>query len=527
MTESELPPAVEREISSWWNVITSASDENVRELLQDAAASLIETRKISKTVHSESDAIVNQAIVDNLADMAHSAVIDPDDAQAIFARAEREGPNNKTPQKKNGSPTDEAPWRHDPQYGGMSDKAARLSWEAAQEQKQREKERQPEPRENIPPAESLDDYGVPATIDVRPLTIAAAMLTAPSQWPQEAPPPIDWLVAGKIPRGDVTTLHGDGGAGKTDIALRLAANVARGALDWLGFEIAHGTVLFISGEEPEREIQRRLWLHAKHDGYSFDELANLRQWFPDETNDTVLAIPDRSGIMRPTPLMHSIVKAAEAISPVLIVADNVAATFAGNQNDRVMVRSYINLWRGVARGPSRPAVLLLDHPSLSGLTSYAGPTSGRGGNMDWRNAVRSALYLRSAPDDLEAKRGVRILETVKNNYAAPGEPLRLEWSDGGLQREHTPSSLHRAAKDAECEETFLRLLDERNAQGSHVGRKESRMYAPKEFAASPNNGGFTRQPFASAMERLFASGKIVEVWDKQRRHDYLDRAPSE
>jgi hypothetical protein len=29
------------------------------------------------------------------------------------------------------------------------------------------------------------------------------------------------------PRGDVTTLHGDGGAGKTDIALRLAANVAR------------------------------------------------------------------------------------------------------------------------------------------------------------------------------------------------------------------------------------------------------------------------------------------------------------
>ena len=55
-----------------------------------------------------------------------------------------------------------------------------------------------------------------------------------------------------------------------------------------------------------------------------------------------------------------------------VVVDNVAATFAGNQNDRVSVRSFVNLWRQIAHGPSKPAVLLLDHPSLSGLTKEAG-----------------------------------------------------------------------------------------------------------------------------------------------------------
>jgi RecA-family ATPase len=219
-----------------------------------------------------------------------------------------------------------------------------------------------------PPATGPEDYGtaVPATIDERPLSLAPAVLTTPAQWPQEAPPPVDWLVAGRIPRGDVTTLHGDGGAGKTDIALRLAANVARGAVDWFGQEIANGPVVLVSAEEPEREVRRRIWQHGLRDGYTFDDLAELRQWFPDKTGDAVLATPDhRTGIMRPTRLMHSIAAAIENAAPVLVVVDNVAAVFAGNQNDRVMVRSFVNLWRTIAHGPSKPAVLLLDHPSLS------------------------------------------------------------------------------------------------------------------------------------------------------------------
>ena len=303
------------------------------------------------------------------------------------------------------------------------------------------------------------DYGAAllaaASIDERPAPPPPLVFVTPAQWPEEAPPPVDWLAAGRIPRGDVTTLHGDGGAGKTDIALRLAANVARGAPDWLGHDIANGPVVFVSGEEPEREVRRRIWNHGLHDGYGQGDLTSLHQWFPDSSGDAVFATPDRNtGIMRPTRLMQALVAAIERESPVLIVVDNVAATFAGNQNDRVMVRSYVNLWRAVAHGASKPAVLLLDHPSLSGLTNG----SGRGGNMDWRNAVRSALWLHAADDKAEADRGIRVLKTAKSNYGPPGNPIRLQWADGGLQMERAPSSLHRLAKDAECERALPAAL---------------------------------------------------------------------
>ena len=376
-----------------------------------------------------------------------------------------------------------------------------------------------------PPPRSPDDYGAGTLATPEPLQPAAFI--TPAHWPDQAPPPVDWLAFQRIPRGDVTTLSGDGGLGKTDLALRLAANVSRSAPDWLGFEIAEGPVVFISAEEPEREIRRRIWLHGEHDGYSSADLTNLFIWAPDEAApDTILAIADRqSSIMRPTPLFDSIAVAIRDRQPSLVVVDNVAATFAGEQNNRVSARTYVRLWQAVARIDSKPAVLLLDHPSLSGLTN----NTGRGGSMDWRNAVRSALYLYPAPDTADADRGVRILETTKSNYGPSGKAtqLRLQWADGGLERETGALPHHRAAKEQQCDEIFLRLLDERAAQGGHVGRKTSGMYAPKVFAAAPDNGGFAKSAFALAMERLFAAGTIREAWDPKRRHDYIERATAE
>ena len=372
-----------------------------------------------------------------------------------------------------------------------------------------------------PPVAGPEDYGIEATLSEPP---APATLITPADWPNEEPPPVDWLASQRIPRGDVTTLHGDGATGKTDIALLLAAKVSRRAQDWLGCEIASGPVVAISAEEPEREVRRRIWRHAQREGYSPESLINLHLWFPDDAAGAVVAVPDRNGVMRPTPLFRSIEAAIRLVAPILVVVDNVAATFAGNQNDRVNVRSYVNLFRTIARQPSAPAVLLLDHPSLSGLTSG----SGRGGNMDWRNAVRSALYLYPPDDKAERDRGIRILETAKSNYGPSGTATqrRLQWVDGGLQLEHAPSSLHRIAKDAECDETFLRLLDERNAQGRHVSERKSSTYAPAIFAELEGNGGFTSQAFARGMERLFQAGKIVlhEFGPPSKRRSRIERA---
>jgi hypothetical protein len=270
------------------------------------------------------------------------------------------------------------------------------------------------------PDQRLGERGRPAprTVDgLLPLEAPPTFIT-PAHWPEELPPPVDWLVDQRIPRGDVTTLHGDGGTGKTDIACQLAEACARGAGFWLGHKVAHGPVVILSAEEPDRELRRRIWLHGKRDGFCKADLNNLHLWFPDDVAGAVFAVPDRSGIMQPTPLFCLIETAIAQIAPVAVIVDNAAATFIGNQNDRVMVRSFVNLWRSIARKASHPAVLLLDHPSLSGLTNG----TGRGGNMDWRNAVRSALYLRVPDDKDDACRGIRILETQKSNYGPIGQP---------------------------------------------------------------------------------------------------------
>jgi RecA-family ATPase len=382
----------------------------------------------------------------------------------------------------------------------------------------------PPPHDCIPDsADGEPDYEpVPSPAQHQQTEAEPLALITPLDWPDEAPPPVDWLADGRIPRGDVTTLHGDGGAGKTDIACQLAEACVRGAPYWLGHEVAPGPFVVISAEEPQRELRRRFWLHGRRDGFSPADLANLHLWFPDDVAGAVFATPDRNGIMHPTPLFRAIETAIARVAPIGVIVDNVAATFTGNQNDRVMVRSYVNLWRTIARQPSRPAVLLLDHPSLSGLTNG----SGRGGNMDWRNAVRSALYLRVPEDKAEAERGIRVLETQKSNYGQTGQAVRLQWATGGLQLEQAQGSLARIAEEAKVDDLFLRLLDKFTAQGRDVRSTTGSGYAPGEFEEDPEAraAAVKARALKAAMARLFEAGKIANVQGKRSKH--IERATS-
>jgi RecA-family ATPase len=208
--------------------------------------------------------------------------------------------------------------------------------------------------------------------------------------------------------------------------------------------------------------------------------------------------------MNGTPLFRAIEKQVIELRPSLVVVDNVAAIFAGNQNDRVMVRTFVNLFRGMARA-SGAAVQLLNHPSLSGITNG----TGRGGNMDWRNSVRAALHLKSADDRDDAARGVRVLECVKNNYAPLGAPTRLEWVDGVLMVEGTASPHQRAAQDTAAEVQFLAHLASQSRLGRDVSDKTGKNFAPAIFATLEPPGGYTSTAFRRAMERLFRDGKIV------------------
>jgi RecA-family ATPase len=172
----------------------------------------------------------------------------------------------------------------------------------------------------------------------------------------------------------------------------------------------------------------------------------------------------------PSALFNSLQRSARDIRPALIIVDSNAATLGGNYLDRVHARTFVSLFRSLARELGC-AVLLLDHPSLSGMTN----NSGRAGNMDWFNAVRAVLYLRSVENEQGATSG-RELEVMKSNYGPRGEKQKLRWEDGCYVLESAASAPHQAAAFNVADQTYLDCLDAMTSQGRHVCYATGRGY---------------------------------------------------
>jgi RecA-family ATPase len=176
--------------------------------------------------------------------------------------------------------------------------------------------------------------------------------------------------------------------------------------------------------------------------------------------------------------------------------------FGGNEISRAQARGFIGMLRQLALKHGI-AVILLGHPSLSGISS----NSGDSGSTHWRNAVRAGVHLRR-PDDPDAHPDLRVLEVTKNNYGAPGLQLTIRWTAGAFEVEGEGAPSNREEAALKVDGTFLRLLTTYNAQGRRVSDQSGTNYAPYVFAKDPGREGATRAGLMAAMMRLFAAGKI-------------------
>jgi RecA-family ATPase len=350
---------------------------------------------------------------------------------------------------------------------------------------------------DIPPsADAEPDQSPPAPAPLR--------LVCPPAWRHVALEPMRWLATNRIPAGDVTILSGDGGGGKTTVALQLAVAVESDLGDWLGTTCESGPVIFFSAEEPEAEMRRRLHRAARKRGLDPADLEGLHFHFA-EPDNCLLAVARRGdGVMVPTPLLASLANAALEIRPALIVVDSIAATFGGNQNDRVHARTFVGMFRSIAR-EADCSILLLDHPSLSGINSG----TGRGGSMDWQNATRARLHLETATGAEDGTE--RVLEVKKLNYGPIGEKVKLRWEDGCFVLQSSASAPVQAATFHAADKAYLDCLDRLTAQGREVREHPGRNYAPDVFADMPEANGITNRGFKAAQDRLFSAGLIHVV----------------
>ncbi|WAJ30609.1 AAA family ATPase [Antarcticirhabdus aurantiaca] len=336
-------------------------------------------------------------------------------------------------------------------------------------------------------------------------------------------PPLAWHVPGIIPAGLPTLLFGDGGTGKSLAALQLAVATVT-ARSWLDQPIAQsGPVIFMTAEDDEGEVHRRLEDICRTEGIATSDLANLKI-NAKVGEDALLGIfnPD-TRMIEPTGLFGALERTIERTSPSLVVLDTLADLFGGDENVRSQARQFVGLLRrlSLAHGST---VLCLAHPSAAGISSGTGTS----GSTAWSNSVRSRLYLervfewRGRGDNrrfVEPDPDARVLTTKKINYGQTGNAMRLRWRDGVLVpdvilADMAPASSKAAETAAEAnqrvDDKFLEILAAYQAEGRNVA-DAGPTYAPTKFAKDERAEGITNKSFAKAMQRLFAQERIRTV----------------
>lgn len=337
---------------------------------------------------------------------------------------------------------------------------------------------------------------------------------------QSRPLPRKFVVADIIPDRNVTILGGDGGLGKSLIAKHVAVCVASD-MPWLGFETISGPVVLLSAEDEIDEIHRRLIDICREETIDLATLTELHI-VSLVGRESVLAVPDHEkGLLKRTAVFERLQTLLGTVKPKLLILDTLADVFGGNENDRVLARSFISLLRGLALDFDL-AVLLIAHPSMSGMASGTGSS----GSTGWSNSVRSRLYLERPKRDRDdpPDEDERLLSVKKANYAKVGISIGLRWRSGVFVRDDDQTSMKgtsTAAEASAADDVFLDLLRKFTDQGRTVSPSPSASYAPVLFERHPEARGFKKRALAQAMERLLSGGQIaVEMFgppSKQRQ----------
>jgi RecA-family ATPase len=236
----------------------------------------------------------------------------------------------------------------------------------------------------------------------------------------------------------------------------------------------------------------------------------------DEENAVLVTAPDKSGIVRPTPLYDWLYELAGDVKPVMIGIASSANVFAGNENVRTEVQQFIRLLRRIA-GVAHGTVLLVTQPSLTGIENKSASHEGLSGTTQWHNAVRARAVMKSVRSEEGTDTGLRSIAFHKNQYGPASATCYVRY-ENGLFLPVEGMAISAAERAAKAEETFVALLRKFTAQHQVVSHLVGRNYAPARFVEHPDAQGITKREFVLAMQRLL-DAKIIEVrtWGQRDR----------
>lgn len=334
-------------------------------------------------------------------------------------------------------------------------------------------------------------------------------------WATRKPAPRQWILPGWIPSRKVKLLAGDGGVGKSLLAQQLATTLAAGQ-DFMGIGAPQIATTYITCEDDFDELEIRHETICDGLGLNRSKLSEtLTLSSLDGEIGNHLQSFDKSKSMIASPRFLQIEEVCRRSKSRLIVLDNVAHFFNGNENERFEVAAFTGLLGQLAHAING-AVILLSHPAKATGSDFSGSTA-------WNNQVRARSFFEN-PTDGEGKvfdPDARILTRKKSNYAQKGEAIEMRYMNGIFVRksdihENTVTALAQVGRMNNENAKFLELLDTLMAQQRNVSHSpNARNYAPKVMAAMPAAMGIRKAEFERAMERLFQIDQIkaaTKLW---------------
>jgi RecA-family ATPase len=382
---------------------------------------------------------------------------------------------------------------------------------------------------------SEDDYGVETTrlddeddIDREERDLGQRIVEAPTLI-YDPEPQRQWIAEDTVPDETLTLLSGDGGIGKTTLALQLAVAMRIDG-DWLGMRVAQGSVLFVTSEDDRKDVNLNLRAILKAEGKSLANCPDLHILPLADRDACLAAAATKLGPVAATPLWRALVRVIERRKPRLVILDALADLFGGEENSRRHARGFIVLLKQLAIRQNL-AVILIAHPSLTGMNTG----SGLSGSTDWHNGPRARLYFERPKDKDEGKTfddDLRILTVKKVQYAREGTVFRVRRKAGFFVYEGREggSTFDRAASVAKAETVFLMLLQAFEDQGRSVSPNPSNSYAPAVFEREADADGVSKAALARAMSKLLKTDRIhIEIFgppSRERRKLALGPAPT-
>lgn len=358
----------------------------------------------------------------------------------------------------------------------------------------------------LPPIESYEEDARPSANghdEKEPLKAPEP----PIDWPslEGEPPPRTWWIQDWL--GPWPTLtSGAGGAGKTRLWQAVATSLATGR-PYLQAQCRPLKVLMWLCEESKEEVWRTQIAINRHLTLEMHGLSNLSIVPRQGLDNTLLSVVYGQPMF--TPLLEQLRQQVNDLDVDVLVLDNLAQLFGGNENDRHQATYFVNAIAGIVR--ERPfAPVFVGHTARAASSEFSGSAA-------WENACRMRWYVGStlpdqkpADEDEPVDTDVVYLARRKANYAAK-DWMKLKYENGVL----IPESAAGQSPEAEffrndaADRVLLEALPKLTAAGLFpTDAPNSPDYLPSQAIAKGFAQRHTKRELKAAMNRLMGAGRL-------------------